>query len=258
MADFLWMSVHCLEKYMKAVLLLNGKSSHGYGHDLSKLYPKVKALAGPLLPDKLVIHSNLHGEPPWKDDTPEEFLTHLYRYGQADNRYALLSSLNFPDVLFKVDMMVFYIRRLCRRLSEKAADSRKTNRQRLRGDATLWRIDPMGKLEKVADGQGKPGLQHILLNVNPWFAPPGYQHDWMSLHIAFRDSPLDLYILRPLRGDPKDPKTEAAHVLYKWVLDNIFMSEDIRRDYKQERKEAIAEAVAKYGPEADPAQRRRP
>jgi hypothetical protein len=226
----------------------------GYGHDLTKLYPEVKALAGPLLPEKLVIHPNLHGESPWKDDTPEGFLAYLYQYGQADNRYALLSSLNFPDVLFKVDMMVFYIRRLCRQLSEKPADSRKTD-QRLSENATLWRREPMGKLEKVADGQGKPGLQHILLNVNPWFAPPGYQHDWMSLHIVFRDSPLDLYVLRPLRNDPKEPRTEAAHVLYKWILNNIFMSKQIKKEFKETRDEAIAEAIAKYGPEADPDRR---
>jgi hypothetical protein len=50
--EFLWLSVHVLEKYLKAVLLVNGKSSKSYGHDIERLYRDVKSIAGSLLPDK--------------------------------------------------------------------------------------------------------------------------------------------------------------------------------------------------------------
>jgi hypothetical protein len=262
MADFLWLSVHCLEKYMKAVLLLNGKPSHknprgkGYGHDLTKLYPEVKSLAGTLLPERLMIHPNLVGTSPWRDETPDDFLATLYQDGQADNRYALLSRWNFPDVLFKVDMMVFYIRRLCRQLSAKGPNDQTKNRQRLKEDTSLWRLEHEGKLGRVVDGNGQSGLQHILLNLNPWFAPPSYGHDWTLLHFSGRDGLLDWMVLRPSGGDPDDPATKAAHMLYDWVLNNIFMSDEIKKEFKETREEAIAEAVRKYGPRADPAQRR--
>jgi HEPN domain-containing protein len=36
--DFFWNSVHALEKFFKASLLLNGKSAIGFGHDLTRLY----------------------------------------------------------------------------------------------------------------------------------------------------------------------------------------------------------------------------
>ncbi len=35
--DFFWLAVHALEKYLKAVLLLNGKTAKSYGHDIVKL-----------------------------------------------------------------------------------------------------------------------------------------------------------------------------------------------------------------------------
>ena len=51
--DFLWLAVHALEKYLKALLLLNGKSSKGFSHDIVTLYAAAKAIAGPLLPQRL-------------------------------------------------------------------------------------------------------------------------------------------------------------------------------------------------------------
>ena len=46
--DFLWLSVHALEKYMKAILLMNGQSARGYSHRVADLLPRVRCLVGPL------------------------------------------------------------------------------------------------------------------------------------------------------------------------------------------------------------------
>src|SRR6185437_4053231 len=51
--DFFWLAVHALEKYLKAVLLLNGKTAKSYGHDIVKLYASVTPLAPELLPSIL-------------------------------------------------------------------------------------------------------------------------------------------------------------------------------------------------------------
>lgn len=36
--QFLWSSLQAIEKYLKSVLLFNGRSAKGYGHDLEKLF----------------------------------------------------------------------------------------------------------------------------------------------------------------------------------------------------------------------------
>jgi HEPN domain-containing protein len=47
--DFYWLAVHSLEKYFKAVLLINGKASKPFGHDIEELYAAVQPLAPELL-----------------------------------------------------------------------------------------------------------------------------------------------------------------------------------------------------------------
>lgn len=40
--DFFWLSAHALEKYLKAILLLNGRSAKNYGHNIIDLYEDAK------------------------------------------------------------------------------------------------------------------------------------------------------------------------------------------------------------------------
>ena len=53
--DFFWLAVHCLEKYMKAALVLNERPARTYGHDIEKLYADVVPLAPELLPTTLTV-----------------------------------------------------------------------------------------------------------------------------------------------------------------------------------------------------------
>jgi hypothetical protein len=92
--DFFWLGVHALEKYMKAVLLLNGFSSvkdpnsKKYGHNIIRLYAKVKNLAQELLPNLLEKPQNLNIHN-WVTLPAEKFIQRLYRYGNPDNRYLI-------------------------------------------------------------------------------------------------------------------------------------------------------------------------
>jgi len=87
--DFLWLAVHALEKYLKAVLLVNGHSSKRsaagkkpYSHDIVGLYADVKALSGPLLPSNLSKPAHLDFYQ-WFERTPEQFMGHLFSNGNV-------------------------------------------------------------------------------------------------------------------------------------------------------------------------------
>ena len=41
----IWLAVHSVEKYLKAVLLMNGKRAKKYRHNITKLYAAVTPLA---------------------------------------------------------------------------------------------------------------------------------------------------------------------------------------------------------------------
>jgi HEPN domain-containing protein len=114
--DFFWLAVHAVEKYLKAVLLLNGRPTKSYGHNIPKLYAAIFPLASELLPQNLSkprqFADNLH----WIDETPDLFLKRLYRGGRADNRYQLFGYVRHSEDLFKLDQMIFAIRSLCHQL----------------------------------------------------------------------------------------------------------------------------------------------
>jgi hypothetical protein len=254
MVDFLWLSVHCLEKYMKAILLLNGQSAKGYGHDIRNLYIAVRTLiaspspASDLLPDEMIKPANLGNNFSWNQEPTEKFVEAVYAGGEAENRYLVSGFFLFPDALFKLDLLVFAIRRLCKRLFEINPTCRSTNRQVLINDPCLWRLEPVGYLEQAVDGSRGPDVQRTLVNGNPWFAPPGYSHDTTNLHIAMRMSVLKYTVVDPLRGDPHDPKTEAAGKVEEWFLENIQIGRRVRDEFEAACDDARQESSTRFTP----------
>jgi hypothetical protein len=115
--DFLWLSLHALEKYLKAVLLANGRTSKVdaagqlYKHGIDRLYADVKVIAGSLLPDQMTKPASLNNSY-WVDRSAVEFIAHLSRNGNADNRYLLYGYVTHSQDLYMLDQIVFSVRRL--------------------------------------------------------------------------------------------------------------------------------------------------
>ncbi|MCB1582339.1 MAG: HEPN domain-containing protein [Xanthomonadales bacterium] len=112
--QFLWSSQQALEKYLKAILLYNGKSaryyiqkdiSHKkeYGHNLKVLNEEVSKL------------DYLNYELPEWLPSFLEYLTELGGY----NRYLSKSSYNLPDAIHKLDEAVWNIRRYCQYIPDR-------------------------------------------------------------------------------------------------------------------------------------------
>ncbi len=69
--DFNWLAVHALEKYLKAVVLLNGGSARKFSHNIVKLYAAVRPIAGDLLPANLDKPSRVRSSG-WHDESPRQ------------------------------------------------------------------------------------------------------------------------------------------------------------------------------------------
>ena len=113
--DFFWLAVHCVEKYLKAALLLNGQEAKSYGHDITALFSSVHTLAPELFPEKMTRPDRMPLEF-WRDETFESFVARLYGEGQPDNRYQLWGYVRHPEDLWKLDEVVFHVRRVCQPL----------------------------------------------------------------------------------------------------------------------------------------------
>lgn len=235
--DFFWLAVHCLEKYLKAVLLLNGENSTGYSHDLPRLYEAVKQLAPELLPS--ILKKPEARMPPeyWREETPEAFLTRLYASGQADNRYQVFGFSRHAEDLWKLDMMAFAIRRLCKVLNAYELGkanlnaSNRSNRSVLLEFQTRWRIN--SRLEKTLAGEFGDDRRVALTTWNFAFAPDTPQPRSMEYSFASSDSVLVRRLYDPLRGGPD----EFAHndCLWLWVKQNIKLPSLVIREIEGER-----------------------
>ncbi len=231
--DFHWLAVHALEKYLKAVLLLNDKSAKGYGHNIERLYCEVHPLAFDLLPKVLEQSSSLDTKG-WHDEEPERFLRRLYAKGEANNRYDLFGFVQMRHDLFKLDQMVFAVRRLCRPLDAMFFPGRPeqgTNREVLNKQPEWWSLRTTGKLEKTVHGKRGSELRRVLLNCNPLLAPDDFEHEPVRSSTSASNSILGKEIVKPLKG-PAGQSQEVALDLREWVLNKIKLPPDVQKELR--------------------------
>ena len=115
--QFLWSSQQAIEKYLKAILLFGGKSSHFYFdshgkrktflHNLSALYTETLKLE--LTGFELSAIN-------------KTFLDYLQDHG-SDNRYLSKSSYNLSDAIQSLDCLVWHIRRYCQFIPSRSTSS---------------------------------------------------------------------------------------------------------------------------------------
>jgi HEPN domain-containing protein len=94
--QFLWNSLQAVEKYLKAILLYNGRSSKGIKHDIVKGLELVSAIGDIQfgLPDDVI-----------------SYIRYLNNYGA--NRYLVHPTQLRDDALLQLDRTVWHIRRYC-------------------------------------------------------------------------------------------------------------------------------------------------
>lgn len=112
--QFLWSAQQAIEKYLKAVLLFNGKSARyptgkrkEFGHDLIALLDEVKTI--PIFTFEL-------------EPEHERFLKYLAQ--QGPNRYLGTTAYNTGEVLRQLDGTVWHVRRYCQHMPDRGIGSR--------------------------------------------------------------------------------------------------------------------------------------
>jgi hypothetical protein len=238
--DFFWLAVHALEKYFKAALVLNGRSAKGFNHDLPRLYREVISFASELMPSSLTKPPRLDvGSWGWGDEKPQDFIERLYRRGHANSRYQISGYYRTNEELFKLDHMVFSIRRACHPLDAHFIGDQKSeaNEVRIR-DILLrqpehWRLG--GRLEETIDGKRGKYLRRVLLNLNVPFAPADFKHRPMYGGFQAQNPILSLLVFNPLEEAPDSPKGERAARIRDWVLQNIDLGRPFERELQAAR-----------------------
>jgi HEPN domain-containing protein len=105
--QFFWAALQALEKYLKAILLYNQLTTRGYGHDLIRLYEKVRMIG-------------------WlKCSVPPRVQAFLERArALGDNRYMSTDTYVRRENLIELDESVWNIRPYCQFVRVKAGKQR--------------------------------------------------------------------------------------------------------------------------------------
>lgn len=233
--DFFWLAVHALEKYLKAVLLLNGRSSKDYGHDIVTLYRDVTAIAGELLPKRLQQPQKLQMDH-WFERSAEDFVAHLLRQGNADNRYLIYGYVIRTQDLHMLDQMVFAVRRLICSLDEQVFPNQSfgaptfTHRELLNRQPEYFSRLFM-PLDELIDAKESSPARTAALNLNTVFAPPDFPHTPLWSGTSARNPVIIRRILDPLESDNPDWVAEGLK-LANWFLENVTLPPAVRHQIK--------------------------
>lgn len=112
--EFWSQALQAVEKYLKASIICNGDSAKAEkgdnGHDIVKLWEKHKIALGEDAVVELQKPARL-AEDWWRNDQLKSFIQRINRMGHPDSRYGMTSFSNHNDDYFKLDELVFQLRR---------------------------------------------------------------------------------------------------------------------------------------------------
>lgn len=241
--DFFWLSLHALEKYYKAILLINGSTAKKYSHKLTDLHSAVMTLeprfpigpfSDPAIEDLL-----------WRDEPIERYLKRLDLLGSPDNRYATYGYSLRTDDLFKVDQLVWHVRRCCRQIRYKIPSLNGQieidHVKELRNGKGLWKLGSHTPIEDLLAKSDKDALRSEFLYLNIPFAP-GASHALISDRSASHQPPFAEYF-RLMNTPDADPSVrERSAEILRWAMKHIQFN---RRDYDEILKALQAYDVSK-------------
>lgn len=108
---FYWSACQCIEKYLKAILLLSGESVKDSSHDICNLFQKAIGVDESLRNRSLNPPIELKElELDWGSQKIGALISLINTHGDADNRYDYIGIDCEPSVLIKLDQVVKLLR----------------------------------------------------------------------------------------------------------------------------------------------------
>lgn len=242
--QFFWAASQALEKYMKALWLLNDRSVLSIGHDLEALFSETKRLdvSGTIpkmieLPETLALASD-H----WEGKSTQSFIKHLSYYGSGDSRYGVTgTNLNGP-LIHILDNLAASIRMVIRKhniiCTDLFAESGQAQwlHQRIVEPAP-WVLCAQLPLEKLFYRNYSVGQSDVLRSVFMTMNLSFFEEQGPSAKtfggLIFEGSPLINHLIwwknpKHLHLSPTQKNTKTINRLKTWVLGNIPLSKEMK------------------------------
>ena len=229
--DFFWSSVHALEKYYKATLLLNGRTAIGYHHNIEKLHHDVSEICD-IISDLNFEKPNFMPDNKWIDEPLTKFISRINQSGNPNNRYNTYGFSCFSSDIWKLDFLIWNIRRCCRPLNECPFVDGETWLDFLKNNPKEWQHSRFELLEKAINNEKiSEELKNVLLKGNNAFLPEKAML-FRGLGVSANNSPISM--LFTWIGDVSSKTSQDKIEAIEWAVSNVHFSKENKQEIETE------------------------
>ncbi len=242
--DFYLNGVHAVEKFLKASLLMNGRSAmknaedRAFQHDIVRLFEAVRSYAAEFFPKALERPEALNIAH-WADERTTDFVERLNGLGDPNNRYNVFGFVQRPEDLYKLDLFVYAARRVAVCLDAPSVTQRNADNGPSPSFADLLRRSPdfqphdVGStLAKLTGPKATDEVRRAALNHNLPFAPDEFEHQQRQSSWSASNSVLGLMVLNPAK-EPPSPDDSVVADLADWAVENISLPKDAKAEIRR-------------------------
>lgn len=224
--DFWWLSLHAIEKYLKATLLMNGGFAKGYRHDVSRLVRDVKAL------DDRITGPDFHDLPRpiglfRSSRRTDRFIERLLEYGSADNRYGTYGYKLSEVDLVCVDRLAYWARRLATPLVFRNSIKESVDLvAALEANPLLWEHFT-GPLEETLALKPSDRRRWPAARMNFAFLPKT-RHKRVGLRTTIHNPPVNEWCARLVDPSARPETRKRAYAVLSWLVERVQLSKEDR------------------------------
>lgn len=221
--DFWWLTLHAVEKYLKAILLLNGEAAKKTSHNIDTLLSRVKKLDPRLVPPPFV-RPRRAGREGWMDSHNDDFVRWLNINGSSQNRYATYSYVISDIDLARADHLVFWARRHARVLKQTLQGGTVIDWvAKLAASPSLWRHHDGSPLERLADLSSHDNTKRAFLRFNFAFFPNARHRSPPSRGGHAQNGTIYNCIRSVQVSQPGSPERAEGRAALRWLLDHVYL-----------------------------------
>ncbi len=221
--DFWWLTLHAVEKYLKAALLINGGTANQPNHNLETLLGRLQAIDSRLVPPPFTPPS-LARQRGWFDHVNDSFLTSLNIYGSATNRYGAYSYVISDLDIFRADHLVYWARRHARSFRQTIPGSCDIDWiAELAVSPRLWRHHSGAPLERLADLARFDQAKRSFVRGNVAFFPERKHRPLEPRGGLAHNAPIYHCIEALKTSATGTPERSGAREVLQWIIDHIHL-----------------------------------
>jgi hypothetical protein len=227
--DFWWLTLHAVEKYVKAALLINGATVNQSNHNLLTLLKRLQAIDRRAVPPPFVRPALASGVG-WFDGLNEDFIKSLNVFGSSANRYGAYSYVISDLDIFRADHLVYWARRHARTFQQALPSGEEIDWiEELANNPRLWRHHSEAPLERLADMPRFNHAKRSLFRGNFAFFPERRHRPLEHRGGLAHNAPIFLCIEALKASAAGSAERAEAREVIEWIRDHIFLpGEEIR------------------------------